>query len=80
MIKYNPYNWNIRAIEKKMNMPVFPGSMIYNCVLDELGHVCTELDMAKLHRSELKNELDDLESRICFLEDRKLTLIKKMCE
>lgn len=54
---YNPYNWKI-VKEKKT----------HKCILDELGIVCAELELAKM-------ELKDVEKRISDLEDKKASII-----
>lgn len=79
---YNPYNWNIQESKKKikMDMPVYPGPMVFNCILDELGRVSNELEMTRLKYAELKKDFEATEKQLNLLEDRKMSLIRKMCD
>ena len=56
---YNPYNWKIN----KENEEPKP-AMTYECVLNELGYVCTELDIKKIEHEKLLKDLEDLKIKI----------------
>ena len=77
MINYNPYNWKI---DKKRDIVKSKPQLIYNCVLNELGYVCTELDIIRLRHANLKKELEEVEREMIRLEDEKLSLIKQLAE
>lgn len=77
---YNPYNWKIQESKKKvdMKMPVYPGPMFFECILDELGRVSNELEMTRLEYERLKKDFEEAEEHLENLERRKFTLIQKM--
>lgn len=77
IISYNPYNWKIH---KKEEIPKPRMPLVHNCILDELGFVCTELDMVRLQHAELKKNLEEVERELIRLEDKKLSLIKQLAE
>lgn len=79
---YNPYNWNVNKIksDSELDMPIYPGPMVYNCILDELGKVSNELEMTRLKYLELKRDFKKTEKRLNMLEDRRNMLIKKMVD
>lgn len=80
MAMYNPYNWTINKSYKKkeMKMPVYPGPMVFNCILDELGKVSNELEITRLEYARLKKDFEETEKQLIFLENKKDSLIKKM--
>ena len=75
-MKYNYYNWKVI----KKDTPSPKPQLIYNCVLDELGNVSNELDMAKLKRIRLESELKEANIDVQRLKDRKSFLLKLLSE
>ena len=74
---YNPYNWKMY---KREDIPKPRPELVYNCVLNELGYISTELDMARLKHIDLKKELKEVEEEMIRLEDRKLYLINQLAK
>lgn len=72
---YNPYNWQIRKVKED-----FDECNDYNCVLDELGRIGYELDVARIKGAKLKDELGKCNENIIKLEKKKLLLIDKLVE
>lgn len=77
---YNPYNWTKKEKNNdvEMEMPVFPGAMGYNCILNELAQVSNELEMARLKYNELKKDFEETEEQLSSLEYKKKDLMKRM--
>lgn len=77
---YNPYNWKIEKKNKdvEMKMPVYPGCFTNNCVLDELTIIFNKLDGLKLQRIEKEKELNEINTQLWFLEERKKMLLEKL--
>lgn len=75
-MKYNPYNWGIT----KAKTPIPRPTLIHNCVLDELGYVCTELDLVKLEEKKLQMDIIENEKKKLRLQKRKEYLLEKLYE
>lgn len=62
---YNPYDWEIRKKDNiDMKMSVVPGSMVKECVLNELTRVSVERDLMNLEISKILEEIKVLKSNI----------------
>lgn len=72
---YNPYNWKIT---KKNDVEC--NSSDYMCILDEIGHVCNELDLLEIEEDKLRVDLINAEKKKLSLRKRKDYLLKLMSE
>lgn len=75
---YNPYDWEVRKKNDiGMKMPVVPGSMTKECVLNELTRVSVERDLMNLEISKILEEIKVLKSNI---EAHEMILEEKLVE
>ena len=79
-MRYNPYGWKI--IKKEENCDeVYTNLLKINstdCILNELGRVCTQLYFKKEEFNDIKKKYHEVEKEILDLEEKKINIITKL--
>ena len=80
-MKYNPYNWKINSKKERCEMcdefykeEVVP--IKTNCILNELGSICAEIELKRIECLEKEKEIQDLNKELISLEQKKLSIIQ----
>lgn len=79
---YNPYGWKI--VKKEQSCDEFYRDLTKiqptDCILNELGRICTQIYFKKEQYKKLKDEAHDVEKEILELEKKKVDIINKIYE